>query len=42
MPRWCAQGLPLKLVELSREDLRSVGRLLNVLRDAPRAVHPVL
>ncbi len=29
-----AQGMPLKLVELSREDLGSVGRLLNVLRDA--------
>jgi predicted AAA+ superfamily ATPase len=29
-----AQGLDLKLVELSREDLASVGRLLNVLRGA--------
>jgi predicted AAA+ superfamily ATPase len=28
------QGMPLKLVELSREDLGSVGRLLNVLREA--------
>ncbi|MGP6085929.1 ATP-binding protein [Antarctobacter jejuensis] len=29
-----AEGLPLKLVELQREDLGSVGRLLNVLRGA--------
>ncbi|WP_299842271.1 ATP-binding protein [uncultured Roseovarius sp.] len=27
-----AQGLPLKIVELQREDLASVGRLLNILR----------
>ena len=30
-----AEGLPLKLVELQREDLPSVGRLLNLLRSAP-------
>ena len=30
-----ARGLDLKLVELSREDLPSVGRLLAVLRTAP-------
>ncbi len=30
-----AEGLPLKLVELQREDLPSVGRLLNLLRAAP-------
>ncbi|MER5172152.1 ATP-binding protein [Thioclava kandeliae] len=30
-----AQGLPLKLVELSRDDLPSVGRLLAHLRAAP-------
>lgn len=30
-----AQGLPLKLVELAREDLPSVGRLLAHLRAAP-------
>ncbi|PFG64091.1 hypothetical protein AXZ77_2720 [Thioclava sp. ES.031] len=30
-----AEGLPLKLVELAREDLPSVGRLLAHLRDAP-------
>ena len=30
-----AEGLPLKLVELSREDLPSVTRLLAVLRGAP-------
>lgn len=30
-----AEGLPLKLVELQREDLPSVGRLLNLLRLAP-------
>ncbi|WP_323769141.1 ATP-binding protein [Antarctobacter sp.] len=30
-----AQGHDLKLVELQREDLGSVGRLLAVLRDAP-------
>ncbi|RWR34193.1 ATP-binding protein [Sinirhodobacter populi] len=29
------QGVPLKLVELAREDLPSVGRLLNHLRGAP-------
>jgi predicted AAA+ superfamily ATPase len=29
------QGRPLKIVELSREDLPSVGRLLGVLRGAP-------
>jgi len=29
------QGRPLKIVELSREDLPSVGRLLTVLRGAP-------
>ena len=30
-----AEGLPLKIVELQREDLPSVGRLLNHLRGAP-------
>ncbi len=30
-----AQGLDLKIVELQREDLATVGRLLTVLRDAP-------
>ncbi len=30
-----AQGQDLKLIELQREDLGSVGRLLNVLRGAP-------
>ena len=30
-----AQGLPLKLVELQREDLSSVTRLLTLLRGAP-------
>ena len=30
-----AKGQPLKLVELQREDLPSVGRLLNLLRGAP-------
>ncbi|GGD34560.1 ATP-binding protein [Sinisalibacter lacisalsi] len=30
-----AEGLPLKIVELQREDLPSVGRLLTHLRDAP-------
>lgn len=30
-----AQGLPLKLVELQREDLPSVARLLNLLRARP-------
>ena len=30
-----AEGRPLKIVELSREDLPSVGRLLNHLRAAP-------
>ena len=29
------QDLPLKIVELQREDLPSVGRLLDLLRDAP-------
>ena len=29
-----AEGLPLKIVEIQREDLPSVGRLLNLLRDA--------
>ena len=29
------QGLPLKIVELSREDLGSVSRLLSILRAAP-------
>ena len=29
------EGHDLKLVELQREDLPSVGRLLNILRDAP-------
>jgi predicted AAA+ superfamily ATPase len=29
-----AEGLPLKIVELQREDLPSVGRLLNLLRDS--------
>ena len=28
----CAQGMPLKLVELQREDLPSVGRLLAILK----------
>ncbi len=32
----CALGLPLKLVELAREDLASVGRLLAHLRAAPQ------
>jgi predicted AAA+ superfamily ATPase len=32
-----AEGLPLKIVELQREDLPSVGRLLNILRSAPDA-----
>ncbi|WP_137700204.1 ATP-binding protein [Marimonas lutisalis] len=31
-----AQELPLKIVELQREDLPSVGRLLNILRSAPQ------
>ncbi|SOC19865.1 ATP-binding protein [Rhodobacter maris] len=31
------RGLALKLVELAREDLPSVGRLLNFLRTAPEA-----
>jgi len=30
-----AEGLPLKIVELQREDLVSVGRLLTILREAP-------
>ena len=30
-----AEGEHLKLVEISREDLPSIGRLLNLLRDAP-------
>lgn len=29
-----AEGLALKIVELQREDLTSVGRLLNILRDS--------
>ncbi|WP_322865662.1 ATP-binding protein [Aquicoccus sp. G2-2] len=29
-----ADGLPLKIIELQREDLPSVGRLLNILRNA--------
>lgn len=29
------QGHPLKIVELQREDLPTVARLLNILRDAP-------
>lgn len=33
--RLCRQGLPVKLVELSREDLPSVSRLLAQLRAAP-------
>jgi predicted AAA+ superfamily ATPase len=28
----CAEGFPLRIVELQREDLPSVGRLLNLLR----------
>jgi predicted AAA+ superfamily ATPase len=32
-----AEDLPLKIVELQREDLPSVGRLLNILRSAPDA-----
>jgi predicted AAA+ superfamily ATPase len=28
------EGFPLKIVELQREDLPSVGRLLNILRDS--------
>ncbi len=31
----CAQGLDLKLVELQREDLPTVSRLMDILRDAP-------
>jgi predicted AAA+ superfamily ATPase len=31
-----AEGLALKIVELHREDLASVGRLLNLLRPAPQ------
>ena len=31
-----AEGLPLKIVELSREDLPSINRLLGVLRTAPK------
>ncbi len=30
----CAQGFPLKLVEVHREDLPTIGRLLSVLRGA--------
>ncbi|HHC29978.1 MAG TPA: ATP-binding protein [Rhodobacterales bacterium] len=30
-----AEGMPLKIIELQREDLPSVGRLLTHLRDAP-------
>ena len=29
-----AEGLPLKIIEIQREDLPSVGRLLNLLRDS--------
>ncbi|MEM8959041.1 MAG: ATP-binding protein [Pseudomonadota bacterium] len=32
-----AEGLPLKIVEVQREDLASIGRLLGVLRGAPEA-----
>ncbi|WP_299928122.1 ATP-binding protein [uncultured Pelagimonas sp.] len=31
----CAQDLDLKLVELQREDLPTVSRLMDILRDAP-------
>lgn len=31
----CRQGLPLSIVEMSREDLPSIGRLLTLLRAAP-------
>jgi predicted AAA+ superfamily ATPase len=34
--RILAEGLALKIVELHREDLASVGRLLNLLRPAPQ------
>jgi predicted AAA+ superfamily ATPase len=33
-----AEGLPLKIVELQREDLGSIGRLLNLLRQSPARV----
>lgn len=32
-----AEGLPLKIVEVQREDLPSIGRLLALLRGAPEA-----
>ncbi|WP_092061293.1 ATP-binding protein [Poseidonocella pacifica] len=32
------EGLPLKIVELQREDLPSVGRLLNILRESDQQV----
>ena len=31
----CAEGYPLKIVEVQREDLPSIGRLLTLLRGAP-------
>ena len=31
----CAEGFPLKIVEVQREDLPSIGRLLTLLRGAP-------
>ncbi|NVO27391.1 ATP-binding protein [Donghicola sp. C2-DW-16] len=34
--RLVSQGMPLKIVELSREDLPTVARLLDLLRDAPK------
>jgi len=33
-----AEGLPLKLVEMQREDLPTIGRLLTLLRAAPARV----
>lgn len=33
-----AEGLPLKLVEMQREDLPSIGRLLTLLRAAPERI----
>ncbi len=33
-----AEGLPLKLVEMQREDLPSIGRLLALLRAAPERI----
>ena len=35
------KGLSLKIVELQREDLPSVGRLLNILRDSSQRFLPV-